>query len=402
MGGDPSQDVATASVLFLVDAKLVILQPSTDGAGAMKYDMRVIANNVEYFGLIRDHLPLSNSPSRSLPESPSAENALDFSHSDRGLKDSLWYFDGSEMHCWVDIEDLYHSISTDDDRELPHTVSIAMDFYPTSVILDKGILLGIDADLAQRRDSQFAFFRLSIRSQLFLPEVLRQYIADFDHSSASSLALRYQQLPYFSHALEILLHTVLDDQVGKPLDSEAVLLPAVISFLSSFPDYLDILVQCTRKTEVRSWRTLFRNLPPPQELFEASLQKGMLKTAGGYLLVLQTFEESEHSSEQCVRLLQKAKQVEDWELCKELARFLMALDTSGHTLKESMEKMEIEHTDTQADSVKLKTPQPKPSRSTRTSNFVNGDQASDMSGSGSSEVSAASFSENEYRRFRHG
>ena len=397
MDGDPSQDVATASVLFLVDAKLVLLQPSTDGAGAMKYDMRVIASNVEYFALMRDRLPLSNSPSNSPPDSPSAENALNFSHADRGLKDSLWYFDGSETHCWMDVEELFHSASTDDDRELPNTVSIATDFYPTSVVLNKGILLGIDADLVQRRDSQFAFFRLSIRSRLFLPDVLRRHLANFDHSSAASLALRYQQLPYFSHALEVLLHTVLDDEVGKPLDSEVALLPVVISFLSSFPDYLDILVQCTRKTEVRSWRTLFRYLPPPQELFEASIEKGVLKTAGGYLLVLQTFEESEHSSEQCVRLLQKAKEAEDWELCKELARFLMALDTSGETLREAMEKMQIEHSDTQDDDIKLKTPQLKSARtSIRNSSYVNGDKASKMDGSRSSSISAASDSEDDY------
>ena len=115
----------------------------------------------------------------------------------------------------------------------------------------------------------------------------------------------------------------------------------MLSFLSSFPEYLDILVQCTRKTEVRSWRTLFAHLPPPQDLFEESLQKGLLKTAGGYLLVLHTFEELDSSSDQAVRLLRKAKQAEDWELCKEVARFLMALDHSGVTLREALEKMEI-------------------------------------------------------------
>lgn len=374
--GDPSQDVACASVIFLVDAKLVLLQSSTDEFGEMKYDMRVIANNVEYFDLMRDQVQLSSSPLRSSPQSPSAKSALDFDHTDQGLKDSLWYFDGSEMHCWMDIEDLVHSASTENDRDIPSTVSIATDFYPTSVLLNKGILLGIDADLVQRRDGHFAFFRLSIRSQLFLPEILRRHLAHFDPSAASSLALRYQQLPYFSHALEILLHTVLDDEVDKLPDSASALLPAVLSFLSSFPDYLDILVQCTRKTEVRSWPTLFNNLPPPQELFEASLKKGMLKTAGGYLLVLQTLEESERSSEQCISLLEKAQEAGDWELCKELARFLMALDTSGDTLREALERMHIKPNNVPDQGVLLKTPQRKASaRSGSTLTFVNGNQS---------------------------
>lgn len=100
-------------------------------------------------------------------------------------------------------------------------------------------------------------------------------------------------------------------------------------------------MQCTRKTEVRSWRTLFSNLPPPEELFEESLHKGNLKTAGGYLLVLHTFEELRPTGDQVVRLLQRAKDEQDWELCKELARFLMALDESGATLRSTLERVEL-------------------------------------------------------------
>jgi hypothetical protein len=122
---------------------------------------------------------------------------------------------------------------------------------------------------------------------------------------------------------------------------EQALLPTVLPFLSTFPQYLDIVVQCTRKTEVRSWRTLFGHLPPPQDLFEESLQRGSLKTAGGYLLVLHTFEELSSSSQQLIRLLARAKEEQDWELCKELARFLMALDESGATLREALEMIEL-------------------------------------------------------------
>lgn len=146
---------------------------------------------------------------------------------------------------------------------------------------------------------------------------------------------------YFPHALEILLHEVLDEEVDTQPPPEQALLPSVLSFLSSFPQYLDIVVQCTRKTEVRSWRTLFSNLPPPEELFEDSLQKGNLKTAGGYLLVLHTFEELRSTGDQVVRLLQRAKHEQDWELCKELARFLMALDESGATLRSTLELVEL-------------------------------------------------------------
>jgi len=118
-------------------------------------------------------------------------------------------------------------------------------------------------------------------------------------------------------------------------------LPRVLSLLSSFKEYLDIVLQCTRKTEVRQWRTLFAYLPPVQELFEESLQRGSLKTAGGYLIILHTLDEMESVSEQSVRLLSRAIRDEDWELSKELARFLAALDESGDVLKETMNTVNI-------------------------------------------------------------
>lgn len=155
---------------------------------------------------------------------------------------------------------------------------------------------------------------------------------------ALRLAQQYEHLEYFPHALEVLLHHVLDEEVdaSPPPAPDQAILPRVLSLLSSFRQYLDIVVQCTRKTEVRSWRTLFAYLPPPQELFEESLQRGSLKTAGGYLLILHTFDELATASEQSVRLLSRAMREEDWELCKELARFLAALDETGDTLREAM------------------------------------------------------------------
>ncbi|KAI0444058.1 DUF1339 domain protein [Xylaria telfairii] len=332
--GDPSQDVAYASVLFLVDGKLVLLQPSVNQGGQLKYDMRVISHTVEFYASMRDQ------SSVYMPH----ENNHHFSwDSDQGnLRNSLWIFDGQALKLWPDVHDVLYAASNDSNKELPPTVSIPLDFYPLSILLSKGIVLGVEPDLVQRRDINYSFFRFCIRTHLFLPDILQSHLKTNNATAALTLARQYQDLEYFAHGLEVLLHHVLDEEVDLAPPPEAALLPRVLTLLSSFKQYLDIVVQCTRKTEVRSWRTLFAYLPPPQELFEESLQRGSLKTAGGYLLILHTFEALETASEQSVRLLSRAIREEDWELCKELARFLAAMDESGETLREAMELVNLQ------------------------------------------------------------
>ncbi|KAK9418534.1 putative DUF1339 domain protein [Seiridium unicorne] len=332
LDGDPSQDVAVASVLFLVDGKLVLLQPSLNNDGHLKYDMRVISQNVEFYISMRDQSAVYMLNDSRHNFAVDAEDA--------SLKNSLWVFEGHDLKAWPDVHDVLRA-ATDSANELPPTMDMPLDFYPLSILMGKAIVLGVEPDLVQRRDINFSFFRFSIRTHLFLPEVLRFHLTTKNSLAALKLAQNYQDLEYFAHGLEILLHHVLDEEVDSAPAPEAAILPRVLSLLSSFKQYLDIVVQCTRKTEVRSWRTLFAYLPPPGELFEESLQRGSLKTAGGYLLILHTFEELDTASEQSVRLFSRAIREEDWDLCKELARFLAAMDESGETLRESMEMVNL-------------------------------------------------------------
>ena len=178
-------------------------------------------------------------------------------------------------------------------------------------------------------------------------------MTQLDTSAALSICQHFSHLSYFPHAQEILLHHVLDEEVenerseksaGGPPATRRQLLPTVLSFLQSANPvevYLDILVQCIRKTELRSWRTLFAHLPPPEDLFEQALKLNSLKIAGGYLLVLQAFDEKKKDDsyaieDSAVRLLRLASQKGDWELCGELARFLIALDGSGEMLRRAI------------------------------------------------------------------
>jgi RAB6A-GEF complex partner protein 1 len=50
--GDPSEDAAVATIIFLLDGKLVLLRPSArhePPGNDLKYDMRVLSDKVEWF-----------------------------------------------------------------------------------------------------------------------------------------------------------------------------------------------------------------------------------------------------------------------------------------------------------------------------------------------------------------
>lgn len=152
-----------ASVLFLVDAKLVLLQPATNHDGELKYDMRVVAHNVEYFALMRDQ-PSSSSTSPNSRQSPTsdAQSSMEGYH-EHALRDSLWYFDGTNILVWPDVQDVLNSSVVEHGREIPFPIKIPVDFYPVSCLLDKGIILGIEPELVQRRDFDYALFRFTTR-----------------------------------------------------------------------------------------------------------------------------------------------------------------------------------------------------------------------------------------------
>lgn len=157
--GDPSQDVTVASILFLVDGKLVFLQPSVNDDGKRKYDMRVLAQKVEYYVQLHDYSCFQPS---SLRDASINENGTQ-EVPNHSLRDSLWIFDGTNVSAWTDIQDVLRSSLTDSPQNIPAPVQIPVDFYPVSVMLDKGILLGIDSELIQRQDIGFAFFRIATR-----------------------------------------------------------------------------------------------------------------------------------------------------------------------------------------------------------------------------------------------
>lgn len=148
-----------ASVLLLVDGNLVLLQPSVSDTGDLKYDMRVISHDVEYYILMRDQLSFNFAPpvDESLPPSPSAEMVLGMYRQNQSLRDSLWIFCGKDLLAWNDVQEVLQR------EEVPKPIHIPLDFYPLSVILNKGIVLGVESEMIQRRDVTFAVLKFAIR-----------------------------------------------------------------------------------------------------------------------------------------------------------------------------------------------------------------------------------------------
>lgn len=110
-----------------------------------------------------------------------------------------------------------------------------------------------------------------IQSRLFLHHILLHYLEAGRTEDAVTFASYYKELTFFAHALEILLHTIVEAEA----DSESIqtnptsgVLPAVIEFLDHFDAALDVVVGCARKTEMTRWRRLFDIVGNPKGLFE--------------------------------------------------------------------------------------------------------------------------------------
>lgn len=425
--GDPIDDLTVATIIFLIDGKLVLLRPRKVGGTNRRnsiqnplqdfddprhdqggyddddeevaYDMQILADKIEYYWT---HLQGIGT-----------------------LENSLWGYDGSSIKLWLDAlripsADPDESLRSNDDEDqeeeedqLPEyktiesSVSMPLDFYPLCVLLEKGIVLGVESEVSLRRSLDFALWRTGTNTHLFLHQLLRNYLEKGLLEEAVFFAASYQDLVYFAHALEILLHAVLEDEAdaglgealysrkrsGSVLQKERsasslladvaeeendehqsgqgtngsgihldlprnnqrrrssssrsgtstprAILPLVVEFLDHFPEALDIVVGCARKTEVARWAYLFDVVGAPRLLFQKCIQADRLRTAGMYLLVLHNLEPLEVSIAHTIQLLKLAGAKGDWNTCHDLLRFLSSIDPTGGALRLAVDEAGI-------------------------------------------------------------
>ncbi|CAN6668972.1 hypothetical protein TRVA0_041S00452 [Trichomonascus vanleenenianus] len=294
-------------ILMLVDGVLVLLEPTEPESetDAITYSKRVLHEHIEFC------------------------NVSENSDSEKQYY-SLWAFDGTDMLVWLrNLEGL------PDVDHAPTTVPI--ESYPLAVLLNKGLIVGLEGEAMLPREATFTYFKHWTSAQLFVPFLLESYLRMGQEDRALKVATNYKHLKYFAHILEMMLYKVLDDEAHeKGLESE--LLAKASRLLQRFPQMLDVVVGCTRKTEVSYWKKLFHSVGSPQALFDRCLTLGKLRTAGGYLLVLHNLDSS-NQTQNTINLFKSAYESGDWEFCEELARFLTAIDPSATTLKETLDNI---------------------------------------------------------------
>ncbi|KAK7058364.1 WD40 repeat protein [Paramarasmius palmivorus] len=269
--GDPVDDLTVATVLMVVGGQLVLLRPRKSAEQEVKYDMQIFADHIEFCWI---HL-------RGI----------------RALENSLWAFDGKGIRVWLNALSIEHS-SNGHHESVKESVTIPVDFYPLSVLMDKGVIIGAEHEISTRSNLPFALFRHGTSSTLFLQHILHCHLEAGHLREAIVFASNYQHLVYFSHSLEMLLHTVVESEPSpdSPSENADKLLSTVVEFLDHFDGALDVVVGCVRKTEMSRWPRLFNIVGNPKALFETCLSSGRLKTAGSYLIVLHGLEQLEDDS----------------------------------------------------------------------------------------------------------
>ncbi|KAH9835839.1 RIC1-domain-containing protein [Rhodofomes roseus] len=327
--GDPVDDLGVATVLMIVGGKLVLLRPRRSGDNEVRYDMHVLADRIEFCWI---HL--------------------------RGigtLENSLWGYDGQGIRLWLNalnIESPSEAGASGSpgvaQENVKESLNIPLQFYPLSVLMDKGIFIGVEYEAATRANLSFTMFRQVTSSHLFLHHVLLHHLENGQVREAILFASHYQHLVYFAHALEMTLHNVVEKdasalQEGDGSTMREHLLPDTIEFLDHFDVCLDVVVGCARKIEMTRWARLFDVVGNPKDMLELCLSSNRLKTAGSYLLVLHGLDQldADGVGGDAVRLLRSAIAVKDWQLCREILRFLHFIDETGGALRKALSEANV-------------------------------------------------------------
>ncbi|XP_033636586.1 RAB6A-GEF complex partner protein 1-like isoform X2 [Asterias rubens] len=272
----------------------------------------------------------------------SVENMWTTSRSNRDkphLMEALWLGCGAAgMKVWLPLfpqkNSKHHHSFLSKRIMLPFQLRI----YPLAVLFEDAVVLGAATDTlsyepqtpsaADNKPTILPFSTLERTTQIYLHHILRQLLRRNLGIHALQIARSCISLPYFPHVLELMLHSVLEEEATASEPIPDALLPRVVAFIEEFPQFLQTIVHCARKTEIALWPYLFRTIGSPEELFEQCIKTGALQTAASYLLILQNLEPPKVSRHHATHLLDAALEHYEWKLCRDLLRFLRSISAS--------------------------------------------------------------------------
>lgn len=378
-------------IVILKNGELSILRRSVSSDTDINnpnWEMIALADKIEHCSVFR--------PTNSVPElqislwgfdSNGAIVWTNINNGDEELNKALSPIDKESPTILRGSDQSLETIDTilDDERfgkEWTTPLRIPMEYVAVHILADRGIISGLEIVTSPNNALNALQFKTVDKTTLFISSMI-EYFLSLDetkvddardrHDSvdnnedelkdnsdgkrhdanmyrkspgfrrAYKFAKSFYKLPYFNHALEILLHKALDKDLdaiaserkirmknrSKGLTSSLQIseriLPKTTSFAKEFPDYLDILVQCARKIDVSAWPYLFSTVGNPLRLFAKCIHEGRLKTAVHYLIVLQSLESTFISGNCTAILLERACELRDFDTLQSLVRFLSGI-----------------------------------------------------------------------------
>ncbi|CAO4365271.1 unnamed protein product [Caenorhabditis nigoni] len=248
------------------------------------------------------------------------------------LSNALWIACGEKgIKVWMPLVPGKRNLATQEMTFIAKRIMLPfeLDIYPVVISARDCLAMGVESQLqhvarasrSQGKMESITMYGLHRNSEVFVHHLLRQLLKRNLGVFALELAGACRSLPHFTHALELLLHGVLEEEATSSEPIPDPLLPRCVAFIHEFPEFLKTVAHCARKTELALWRTLFDVTGSPNALFEECLQLKQLENAASFVIVLQNLETTEVSMDQAARLVKEALEEKKWTIAKEMVRF---------------------------------------------------------------------------------
>jgi hypothetical protein len=145
-----------------------------------------------------------------------------------------------------------------------------------AVLGDQGIIVGTLQQLSINSSLEISQFGIDIETHLFMQQVAKHFLLHKYYFCLPRLSSEvyhfmgyYQELDYFTHALEILLHEVLEENNNNGrFNDYTEMLKNTIDLVKKFPQALEVIVNCARKSEMSIWGDFFKVCGDPKILYQ--------------------------------------------------------------------------------------------------------------------------------------